>query len=166
MAIAVPAGAQKASLRADTAAHVAAAAPDTDVQSGDMQEFELRRKQGAGYFITRAQLSRDRDRPLGDILTAHIPGVRVVYGAHLNSRYLVSLRGEGPNALVSDGGTSLCYVQVFVNGSYIVDGDISWINPDDVAGIEFYDVTRTPPAYRRPDGSCGVLLVWSRASGG
>lgn len=162
-AIAAPAAAQKTVVRADTAAGVTEAATDTGLQTVDMQEFEARRKNGGGYFITRAQLNRERDRPLGDILTAHIPGLRIVYGAHLNAQYLVSLRGQGPNALASNGGAALCYVQVFVNGSYVVDGDISWINPDDIAGIESYDVTRTPPAYRRPDGGCGVLLVWSRA---
>ena len=158
-----PAGAQQAAAHPDTAAAVAAA-PDTIFQTAGMQEFEARRKRGAGYFLTGDQLRHDRDRPLGDIVTAHIPGLRTVYGAHLNSQYLVSLRGEGPNALVSNAGSSLCYVQVFMNGSFIVDGDISWINPNDVAGVEFYDVTRTPPAYRRPNGQCGVLLVWSRSS--
>lgn len=162
-AFAVPAGAQKTPVKADTAARAAEAAPDTDYQTVGMQEFEARRKRGAGYFLTGAQIRRDRDRALGDIITAHIPGLRTMYGSHLNSQYLVSLRGEGPNALVTNGsGGSICYVQIFVDGSYIVDGDISWISPNNIAGLEFYDVTRVPPAYRRPDGECGVLLVWSR----
>ena len=158
-----PAGAQQGKSPPDTARAAAAAPPDTMFQTAGMQEFEARRKRGAGYFLTGAQLRHDRDRPLGDIVAAHIPGLRIVYGDHLNSQYLVSLRGEGPNALSSNSGSSLCYVQVFINGSFVVDGDISWINPNDVAGVEFYDVTRTPPAYRRPNGQCGVLLVWSRA---
>ncbi len=157
-----PAGAQQTLVRADTGEQAAAAPADSVPLSQEMKEFEERRRRGAGYFLTGDQILRDRDQPLGYIVTAHIPGLRMVYGAHLNSQYLVSLRGEGPNALVANGGGSLCYVQVFVNGSFIVDGDISWINPADVAGIEFYDVTRTPPAYRRADGQCGVLLVWSR----
>ncbi len=163
---AVPGGAQKAPARTDTVARAAKAAADTDFQSADMQQFEARRERGAGYFLTGAQIRRDRNRLLGDIITTHIPGLRVQYGSHLNSQYLVSLRGEGPNALASNGGgASLCYVQVFVDGSFIIDGDISWISPDNVAGLEFYDATRVPPAYRRPDGECGVLLVWSRAGG-
>ena len=160
-----PAGAQQARARSDTSEHAAPAAADSVPLSEEMQEFEARRRRGAGYFLTGAQILRDRGQPLGDILASRIPGLRMVYGAHLNSQYLVSLRGEGPNALVANGGGSLCYVQVFVNGSFIVDGDISWINPGDVAGIEFYDVTRTPPTYRRANGQCGVLLVWSRTGG-
>ncbi len=167
VAFSVPAGAQKPPVVADTATRVAEAPPDTDFQTAGMQEFETRRKLGAGYFLTGAQIRRDRDRPLGDIITARIPGLRTVYGTHLNSQYLVSLRGEGPNALVTNGnGPSLCYVQIFVDGSFIVDGDISWIRPSNIAGLEFYDATRVPPAYRRPDGECGALLIWSRTGGG
>jgi len=167
VAFAVPAGAQKAPVRADTATRVAESPPDTNFQTFDMQEFEVRRKRGAGYFMTGAQLRRDRGRALGDIITTHIPGLRTVYDTQLNSQYLVSLRGEGPNALAANGGgPSLCYVQIFVDGSFIVDGDISWLNPNNIAGLEFYDATRTPPAYRRPDGECGVLLVWSRTGDG
>ncbi len=166
-AFAVPAGAQqKPPAKTDTTAGAAKAAADTDFQTNDMQQFEARRKRGAGYFLTGAQIRRDRGRALGDIITAHIPGLRMLYGTHLNSQYLISLRGEGPNALaVNGGGASLCYVQVFVDGSFIIDGDISWISPSNVAGLEFYDATRVPPAYRRPDGECGVLLVWSRTGG-
>lgn len=164
-AFAVPAGAQKATAQTDTT-HAAKASDDTVFQSEGMQEFEARRKRGAGYFMTHAQLRRNLDRPLAEIVATHFPGLRMVYGPHLDSQYLVSLRGEGPNALVANGGTSLCYVQVFVDGTFIIDGDVSWINPNDVAGLEFYDATRTPPAYRRADGQCGVLLVWSRTGGG
>jgi hypothetical protein len=163
---AVPAGAQKPAVKTDTTARTTEAAADTDYQTVDMQEFEARRKLGAGYFLTGAQIRRDRGRALGDIITAHIPGLRTMYGTHLNSQYLISLRGEGPNALATNGGgASLCYVQIFVDGSYIVDGDISWISPTNIAGLEFYDATLVPPAFRRPDGQCGVLLVWSRTGG-
>lgn len=157
-AVANGAAAQKSSVHADTAA----AASDTTYQSEGMQEFEARRKLGSGWYLTRRDLRRERDRSLGDIITSHFPGLRSVYGQHLGMQFLVSTRGEGPNALVSNTGPALCYVQVFVDGSFIIDSDISWINPDNVAGVEYYDVTRTPPAYRRSNGECGVLLVWSR----
>ncbi len=158
-----PAGAQSPPVRKDTAAAVAPA--DTGFQTVGMQEFEARRKRGGGRYLTWAQMRGERDRSLGDILVAHFPGIRLVYGPHLDAQYLVSTRGEGVNALIANGGTSLCYLQVFVDGSFIVDGDISWINPNDVAGLELYDGTRTPPAYRRAAGECGALLVWSRTGG-
>jgi len=164
-AFTAPSGAQQPPVQKDTAKQVAEAAPDTMFQTAGMQEFEARRKLGIGYYLTRRQLRKERDRSLGDIVMAHIPGLRTVYGIHRNSLNLVSTRGEGPHALVSTTGPALCYVQVFVDGSYIIDGDISWINPDNVEGVEFYDATRTPPAYRRPSGECGVLLVWSRTGG-
>ncbi|HEU4988673.1 MAG: hypothetical protein KGL93_02465 [Gemmatimonadota bacterium] len=157
-AAATGAGAQKASVHPDTVS----ASADTNYQSEGMQEFERRRKLGGGWYLTRRDLHRDRDHSLGDIITMHFPGLRTVYGEHLGMQFLVSTRGEGPNALVSNTGPSLCYVQVFVDGAFIIDSDISWINPDNVAGVEYYDVTRTPPAYRRSNGECGVLLVWSR----
>lgn len=167
VASAVPVQAQTIPVKKDTIAHSAAtdtakASPDTMFQTAGMQEFEARRKTGGGYYLTRSQLRADRDHSLAEILVSHFPGIRIVYGQHLNSQYLVSTRGEGPNALVANSGESLCYMQVFVDGSFVIDGDISWINPDNVDGVELYDATRTPPMYRRPDGQCGVLLVWSR----
>ncbi len=163
---ATPVRAQTTPVKKDTTASsrstAQASADTTDYQAEGLSEFEARRKAGGGYYLTRRQLRAERDRSLAEILTSHFPGIRIVYGSHLASEYLVSTRGEGPNALIANQGESLCYMQVFVDGAFVTDGDISWINPDNVAGIELYDATRTPPMYRRPDGQCGVLLVWSR----
>lgn len=158
------AGAQRTTrhLPADTAAR---AVPDTGEGAGGVASFAARHKLDGGYFVSEAQLANQPSESLARILATHIPGLRVVYGQHRASEYLVSTRGEGPNALVVNGGTALCYVQAFVDGSFIQDGDISWIRPTDVSGAEYYDVTRTPPAYRRPDGQCGVLLVWMKTGG-
>ena len=103
-AFAVPAGAQKAAAHTDTT-HAAKASDDTVFQSEGMQEFEARRKRGAGYFMTHDQLRRNLDRPLGEIVATHFPGLRMVYGPHLDSQYLVSLRDEGvrPLALLRAG---------------------------------------------------------------
>lgn len=138
---------------------------DTADQTEDMQQFEARRKRGSGYYLTQQQLQRYPDRPLADIITSHFPGLRSVWSPQLNSEYLVSTRGQGPNALVADGTAHLCYVQIFVDGSFILDGDISWLNPNNLAGVEYYDVTRVPPLYRRQNGVCGVLLAWSKTGG-
>ena len=160
-AFATPAAAQNAQKAPpkDTTAVKA----DTGFQSAGMQEFERRRKRGGGYYLTGRQLLAQDNQSLADIIAMKFPGLRVVYGQHLSSQYLVSTRGEGPNALIANGGTSLCYVQAFVDGSFVEDGDISWVRPTDVAGVEYYDGTRTPPAYRRPDGQCGVVLIWMKS---
>jgi hypothetical protein len=173
-ALAAPAGAQRSRpqsppspttrLASDTAM-TDTTASDTTLQSPGMQEFQTRRRDGGGYYLTARQLARQQDRSFGDILTTNFPGLSLAYGANLVTEYVVSTRGQGPNALVANGVNPLCYLQVFVNGAFIVDGDISWIRASDVDGVEMYDYTRTPPAYRRPNGVCGVLLVWLKAGG-
>ena len=140
-----------------------AAAADTGFQTVGMQEFEARRKLGGGYYLTSRQLIAQQNQSLADIIATKFPGVRMVYGQHLSSQYLVSTRGEGPDALLASGGVSLCYLQLFVDGSFVTDPDLSWIRPTDVSGVEMYDGTRVPPAYRRPNSQCGVVLVWMKA---
>ncbi len=155
------AGAQSSAKRspADTAGRVSA---DTGEAVASVAGAADHRGLHGGYYVSARQLASSPDESLGQILAMRIPGVRVVYGGQHGSEYLVSTRGEGPNALATNAGAALCYIQVFVNGSFVPDGDISWLYPTDLAGAEYYDVTRTPPAYRRPNGQCGALLVWMK----
>lgn len=164
-AFAVPSHAQSAAGRADTArakVDTVWVDGDTTVQTPGMKEFEARRKLGTGYYLTADQIAAERDRSFADIVVTRFPGLRVIGSGRLNVQYLASTRGEGVGALASTSGLVPCYVHVFVDGTYIFDSEISWINPRDIAGVEYYDGTRTPAAYRRSGNMCGAMLVWTK----
>ncbi len=169
--VAVALAAHRASAQAHTGAATAHVdtvyVPDTTDTattpiSPELALFEQRRHKGAGWFLSEAQLQDEQDKPFTDVVTSHFPGVRVMYGERLQTTYLVSTRGAGVGALVANGNVVPCYIQVWVNGNFIVDGDVSFLVTSDLAGVEFYDAARTPAPYRRPSGQCGTLLAWSR----
>lgn len=169
-AFAAPSSAQSSAGRADTAIRTKIDTvwvdADTTPQTPGMREFEARRKLGTGYYLTARQIAAELDRSFADILVTRFPGLRVIGSGRLNLQYLVSTRGEGVGALVSTSGMVPCYIHVFVDGTYLNDSEISWINARDVAGVEYYDGTRTPAAYRRSGNGCGALLVWTKSSSG
>ncbi|MHB1861941.1 MAG: TonB-dependent receptor plug domain-containing protein [Gemmatimonadaceae bacterium] len=167
-AMAAPSSAQSSAGRADTTTRAKVDTVwvngDTARQTPGMQEFEARRKLGTGYYLTAKQIAAQRDRSFADIIVTRFPGLRVIGSGRLGVQYLASTRGEGVGALASTNGMVPCYVHVYVDGTYLNDSEISWINARDVAGVEFYDGTRTPAAYRRSGNGCGALLIWTNSS--
>lgn len=109
------------------------------------------------YMVTEDQLANEQDYPLGSVLIAHFPGIRVIHGSagdRVASRLNMDMKG------------SPCYLQVFVDGVFIADGRIEWVNVRDLAAIEYRTPGNIPVQYqnRLPGAMCGVLLLWSRTS--
>jgi hypothetical protein len=115
--------------------------------SSRLRGFEERRKQGAGYFITEAEL-RKNDNGTMTNMVRRIPGVNVV------------CRGRTCRATSTRGG---CPSVVYIDGIQSTDKDLDKINVNDYAGVEFYAGGATaPPQYNMTGSSCGVLLFWTR----
>lgn len=143
-----------------TVVHPALAAPaDTDwsvdtlpVNSGANSAANRR----SGYVITEEQLDLEQEYPLSSVLVAHIPGIHVVHGA------MVSRVASGIHL---DLNGSPCYVQMFIDGVFVADGDVDMVSVRDVASIEYRTPGNIPVQYqnRLQGAPCGALFLWSKS---
>lgn len=143
--------------------HPPAATPavDTTPEWERTTGFAERRKVGTGYYLTAAQIGALHDRSFGELIESRIPGLRMVIDPHSQYEYLASTRGQGPGALVAPGGVAPCFIQVFVDGTHLFDSEVSWVDPRNLNGVEYYDGTRVPASFRWPGAACGALLLWT-----
>lgn len=113
--------------------------------------------QRGGYVVTEDQLANEQDFSLGSVLIAHFPGIRVIHGSDADrvaSRLNLDMTG------------SPCFIQIFVDGVYIENGGVDWVNVRDLATIEYRTPGNIPVQYqnRLPGAMCGALLLWSKYS--
>lgn len=126
-----------------------------------LQEFEARRARGVGRFLTQEVLEREEEPRLHFALAALLPGLTVLPDATRPGRYLLFSRRAAVRTSLRGGTPSTdCSVDVFLDGMKIDDLDA--ITPTMLAGVEHYPMSAAPPQYRRPTGSCHVVLLWSR----
>jgi len=125
-------------------------------QSKVLEQFEARRKVGAGYFVTRADIERRRPNSLSDYMRM-VPGVRIVT---LDNGRTALRFARNPKAN--------CPPQYFVDGIPTSNFDIDEVLPGDVEGVELYPGSAGVPAqYNRFVGTsiCGTILIWTRIPG-
>ena len=110
-----------------------------------------------GYVVTEDQLANEQDFSIGSVLIAHFPGIRVIHGSDAD---------RVASGLNLDMTGAPCYLQVFVDGVYIENGDVDWVNVRDLTAIEYRTPGNIPVQYqnRLPGAMCGVLLLWSKYS--
>jgi hypothetical protein len=112
-----------------------------------LRDFESRRANGSGTFITRSQIERRRAAQTSELLQS-LAGVRVMYGR------------QGEASLFVRG---TCRPQVFVDGAAIhqsVSIDMA-VLPQDIEGVEVYSNAAIPAQYAT-QGACAAILVWTR----
>ncbi len=145
----------------------------TTKQHGKFLEFEDRRAHGGGAFLTRADLEKEEDRQLGEIV-ARLAGVRIHrYGAEsavASSRWSGGT-GRGGDAMDRRKGAPRgCYSQVYVDNVRVFSSDvgealfnINSIPPSIIQGIEYYaSRAETPIQYASYRAECGTMLIWTR----
>ena len=140
---------------------------------GKFLEFEDRMAHGGGAFLTRADLEKEEDHQLGDIV-ARLAGVRIHrYGAE---SAVASSRWSGGTARGGDamdrrkGAPRGCYSQVYVDNVRVFSSDlgealfnINSIPPFTIQGIEYYaSRAETPIQYASYRAECGTMLIWTR----
>ena len=121
-----------------------------------LEQFEARRKLGAGHFVTRADIERRRPSVLSDYMRM-VPGVRIV---PLDNGRTALRFARNPRAN--------CPPQYFVDGIATSNFDIDEVLPGDVEGIELYAGSAgVPPQFNRLFGTsiCGTILIWTRIPG-
>jgi len=118
----------------------------------NIRDFEIRRRQGIGRFLTDVELDKDRDRDFSLVVTTRFPGVMTITDS-TGHPLLVSRRSAG---------VSICPIQVWVDGVNLGREYGDWVRTWDLAAIEYYTGTQVPVRYRTGGYGCGVLLLWSK----
>jgi hypothetical protein len=131
--------------------------PDVTIEesatSPFLREFEERRRQGTGYYITDSTLRAAHGRQFEDVIVFSIPGIR--YGGPVGKKILYSTRGS--NSIHS----TACPVMIYLNGIRV--GSDPYIVPlDFIGGVEYYPAGRIPVQYQELGNDCGVMLLWPR----
>lgn len=116
-----------------------------------LREFESRRKQGKGYYLTDSVLRSFQGSRLNEVLLARVPGVRIDEGGTVYST-------RGVNSIAKKW---TCQVKVIWNGVRI-GGMFPFSTLETIGGVEYYPAGRVPVQYQDPGADCGVLLLWPR----
>lgn len=123
----------------------------------DKVGFNSRQKSGMGYYIGPDQLKNMHPNDLTDILT-RVPSLHVVYGPNGND--VTSSRGTS-----SLSGAAGC-VQYFVDDmpwQSAMPGDVnSFVNANEVVGVEVYAGPGTPAQYTHAMQDCTTIVIWTK----
>jgi hypothetical protein len=130
-----------------------------------LDEFEARRRQGIGRFITDSVLAAEHAKSLQLLLVSHVPGLKVV-GWGVKSMEPALNMGRGSRRSLRSGGEG-CPVAIYVDGFEVVDDVFDVVNLDplhteEVAGIEVYSRSTAPVQYRPMGNYCKVILLWMK----
>ena len=128
-----------------------------------MLEFEQRRMQGQGQFITREDIERRNSMAAFDFLR-NVRGVDVQRITNTQFAGMVALsKREGGS--VGGDGSGACAMQILLDGIVLP----RFFNlellppPQQIAGIEVYSGAATvPPQFGGADRRCGLVAVWTR----
>jgi TonB family protein len=117
--------------------------------------YERLEQRSVGQFITRAEMERERQTQLSQVLR-RAPGVTVGRG---RAGIMNSVRMRGRD----------CWPLVWLDGAQMGAGDvdIDSFSPSSLEGIELYlGSTNAPSRYQgmRGKSECGTILLWSRGS--
>lgn len=127
----------------DTVVVQGAPAPPTSYWHPD---FERRRSDGRGQFVTREEIDKRNAYSLGDLL-------RTLNGLRMNCRL---------------GGCAVWMTRANCRPSYYSDGfpteaaAVERMSVNDVFGIEVYDLFEVPVELQQARLRCGVIAVWTR----
>jgi hypothetical protein len=134
-----------------------------------MVEFEARRREGAGQFLTQEDIQRHGAVYPTELIRS-FSGIRVIStsgGGGSVSYVAVGSRGGMGDFVMSDSGSRNppCLTQIFVDGARIAAGtNLDLLPPPkDIAGVELYTgPARVPPQYIGRGLQCGVMLIWTK----
>lgn len=129
-----------------------------------MIEFDQRRKQGFGFFITGA-LIEQRNLPVAADYLRFAPGVSLApSGQASGNPELVAISKREGGSIFGDGAGA-CAMQVVIDGVPAPPRFPLELlpMPREIAGIEIYNGAATvPPQFSGVDRRCGMILVWTK----
>ena len=117
----------------------------------DRVGFTRRKQIGNGYYMTPDEISQRGSEDLPTLL-ALAPMLR---RENDNGKSVIvgRMRGAGYDC-----------VSYFVDGDpFIGDGIEDFFRADDISAIEVYSSAFTPIQFRRPNGDCETVVIWTKA---
>jgi hypothetical protein len=138
--------------------------------SPGLRGFEERRAKGMGQFVDEAEMRKNDEKTLAELLVARMPGMTRVAGRG-GATYIASARKSCSGSALSGCRAPNCFVSVYVDGVRTYDAstnagqlpDFGRMNPRDYAAAEFYaGGASVPVEYNATNSGCGVLLLWTR----
>ncbi|HEY4305558.1 MAG TPA: carboxypeptidase regulatory-like domain-containing protein [Gemmatimonadaceae bacterium] len=128
------------------------AVSDTQTQSHWLDQFNARKFNGHGTFITRADIVKRGARTGVDVIRS-VPGIRI----------LPSRNGMTNRITMSRTTNRACPPTMYLHG-LPYSGTMDDFSADDIEAVELYvGVSEIPPEYDRNEkGICGVIVVWTR----
>ena len=116
--------------------------------------FTDRKKMGMGYYLDADQLKMRQTQQFSDMLRT-VPGIRVVPA------------GDGTNVIQSSRDPTGGCVTFYVDGSpwqQMTPGDLDqFVRPEEVAALEVYNGSTTPPQFQQPGMSgCTTVVIWTQ----
>ena len=126
----------------------------------DLTGFLDRRNHGFGHFLTQAQIDQANAFTTCDLLR-RVPGVNVRDAGA--GGCTANIRGATSGGLTH--GAHLCEPTVYQDNMPF-SGTLSEfsqsLSPHDIMGIEVYSTGTQPPQFQ---GSCGVIIIWTKSGG-
>jgi len=126
--------------------------------TANLAEFETRRAQGRGKYLTADDLEKKQNRSVVQVFANAFSGLMSISDPDRPGHNLLMTRRTRPRLSSADAH---CGVDVYVDGSQFLD-DLDSIKPTELAGAEYYPAESAPGEYRKLTESCGVLLLWSK----
>lgn len=144
------------------------------VVRGKMAEFEERRAEGHGRFLTLDDLERRSFSTMANTLRV-LPGMSLVSGPG-GAAYAAAGRLSQPGCALcttakSARGSSACFVAVALDGNMVYGSadpnepkfDLNIIDPRTLSGVEFYvGPASIPTRYNATRSTCGLLMLWTK----
>lgn len=129
-----------------------------DPATSYLADFEKRRQQGRGRYLTAADLEQKQNRSLVAVLASAFGGLMSTPDPARPGHNILMTRRTKPRLTNVDVH---CGVDIFLDNSQYLD-DLEALHPTDLAGVEYYPIETAPGEYRRLTDNCGVLILWSR----
>jgi hypothetical protein len=129
-----------------------------DPSTSYLADFERRRQQGRGRYLTADDLQKKQNRSLVAVLASAFGGLMSTPDPARPGHNILMTRRTKPRLTNAD---IHCGVDMYLDNSQYLD-DLEALHPTDLAGLEYYPIETAPGEYRKLSDNCGVLILWSK----
>lgn len=123
-----------------------------------LADFERRRQEGRGKYMTADELEKKANRSLVTVLAQAFGGLMSTPDPARPGHNILMSRRTRPRLERAD---IHCGIDVYLDSSPYLD-DLESIRPSELAGVEYYPIESAPGEYRKLTDNCGVLILWSK----
>ena len=125
----------------------------TTLTSRKLVEFTERRRLGIGHFLDSTDIAKGPGTRMSDKLR-HLPGL------------VITCRGNNCGLKSTRGQSSLlqqCTVGMGLDGAIVSGFNINWLQPSEVAAVEWSaGPAQLPARFNTSRSACGFLMIWTR----